>query len=300
VQSRAATVEVVPWAARVVPIIYTAADTLADREFPPDTLRGTARGHASASWAARTPQLDGDLGDWRLVRWFDLAGPRAFVQGAWVHDADLSLRFALQHDGDGLWFGATLRDDQPATTRSPVLERETVTLTIAAASPVVQHYWMGSTRSIRVRIDGVVDAWTFLRNRRREPFDAAALGVQARVQQDSAAGRVVFEVFVPWTVLYPLLPRTDSRALVNVLVDDFDAGVLKRAAWCTTAASPAATQPQWAPLDFRDAPGGAGWLAVTPGPYVETGLEWLVVPPAGHTGGTTLRCSGPAPAFAIR
>lgn len=275
----AARLEVHPWTAGVVPSVYTAADTLAARSFPPDTSTAAGRDVLSASFTARPPLVDGRLDDWRLVRWFDLAGPRAFTQGGWTSDADLSLRFALQHDADGLWFAATLRDDRTAASHTPVLERETVTLSVASESPVVQHYWMGGARSVQVRIDGQVTAWTFMRNRRRETFDAAALGVRARVERDSIAGRADFEVFVPWAVLYPLLPRTDSKPLMNVLVDDFDAGVLKRAVWSTAAGT--AIRARWAALEFRPGVGELPWLAVAPGPYAEDGAEWLVVPPAG-------------------
>jgi len=279
-----------PWVPHLVPAVYSKADTLAAREFPPDTLGAAAREPLFVGWTAHPPQVDGRLDDWRLVRWYDLAGARALVQGGWTSDADLSLRFALQADAAGLWFGATLRDDHLANERTPVQERETITLTVASESPVVQHYWMGSVRSVRVRVDGVVDAWTFMRNRRREMFDATALGVQARVQRDSVAGRAEVELFVPWAVLYPLLPRTDSKPLVNVLVDDFDAGTAKRAAWSTQVDT--TVRPRWAALEWRNGPAETGWLAVAPGPYAEGGLEWLVVPPAGGVPrGIAVRCA---------
>src|SRR5262249_5163460 len=149
-----ASVDVLPWRDDLLPPIFTAADTLARRSFPPDSLTAAERDHAAARFASHAPALDGDLGEWRLVRWDGCAGARSRLAGDWNGDEDASVHFALQWDANGIWFAARLRDDHLSTPTTPVLDREAVLVSFASASPLVERYWSGGSRTIRVRIDG--------------------------------------------------------------------------------------------------------------------------------------------------
>ena len=65
--------------------------------------------------------IDGDLAEWRLERWYDIAGPQARLAGDWHGDADLTVRFAMQWNAGGVSFAAQMHDDSlsaPSALRS--------------------------------------------------------------------------------------------------------------------------------------------------------------------------------------
>jgi dienelactone hydrolase len=276
--------EVQAWDEALLPPTFGAGDSLPPRAYPPDVRDDTGRDALAARRAGRAPVLDGDLGEWRLVRWNDIGGARSRLRGRWDGDADLSLRFALQWDDTGLWLAATLRDDDLAPGDAPHAALEHVTLSLASRSPVVQRWWLAGSRSLRVRADGAVDGWTDLRNRRREAFDAAALGVRAAIRrQDTASGAapaIDLEMCVPWAALYPLIPYVDAQPLCNVLADDVEEGEAETVAWSTQPTRRGELGPRWARLDLAGAAGGDAAVVhvVDSGPCSETLHEWLVVP----------------------
>jgi S-formylglutathione hydrolase FrmB len=310
----AAKLTVVPWNEASLPFWFDAADSLARRAWPLDTPTDSLR-TLSASWTAPAPDVDGQLGEWRLVRWNDLAGAASLVRGRNNGPDDFGLHFALQWSAEGLWFGARLRDDSTAVDPAPLHAMAKVTLAIASRSPLVERYWLGGSRRFRVRTDGTVDAWTDLRNKRAEPFDATALGVRARTHLETATAAGAshtLELFVPWSALYPALPGEPIGLLANVLVDDVDGDTDKLAAWSVFPGR-SAPRPGWTPLDFGAGPAPGTLLASLASFYPELACEWVVVPwrsaglPAGTVevsatgawdlGATRARVDGRGPAF---
>ncbi len=291
------TLDVRPWDESLLPPIYPPGDKFASQVYPPDSLGSANRARAFVHWAERVVAIDGDLAEWRLERWYDIAGPQARLAGDWHGDADLAVRFAMQWNAGGVWFAAQMRDDSLSAPSAPGLERESVTLALASESHVVQRYWMGGSRSLRVRADGRLEAWTLLRNKRREPFDATALGVRAAVRRDpAAAGRLDFELFIPWAALYPAFPRADAKLLCNVMADDFEAGIAKRVAW-SVGAGAKGRLPSWGIFDATGGPGPDTWFTIPQGPYAESLCEWLVVPPTGAAHAHTLSLEFPTGAL---
>ena len=257
-------------------------DSLAVYGYPPDDVADANRDELSVRYATRAPVVDGNLDDWRLVRWNDITGARSRLVGEVATDADLSARFALQWDARGLWFAVTLHDDAPSASDAPLAALERVTLSLASQSPLVQRYWLAGSRSLRVRADGVVDGWTEVRNRSRDSFAAAALGVQAAVRSQAGTGTRTIEMFAPWAVFYPLYPHTPAQPLCNVRIDDVEDLGAESIAWSTRRAG-AATRAQWGRLEWGAAPAGVlpAAAVIASGAHAESVYEVLVIPGGG-------------------
>lgn len=290
-------VELQAWRDDLVPPAFAADDPeQARRTFAPDSLAIGAGDDLSATWLDRFPAIDGRLDDWPpSVRWRDLRGATALVRGTWSGNADVVLEFALAWNADGLLFGARLADDALTDARVAGEDIESVLLSLGTASPVVQRYWRGAERTVRVWVDGRTEAWAAWRNRLPVIVEPARLGIVAGVQTTRVAdgsARIETEVFVPWDFLYPALPHPAAQMLVNVLVEDRDAGQGKLFAWASYVDSgrPAnggrkvrERRRGWAGLEWRgDAPADA-WVVGTPHATVEAGqpIELLVVSARG-------------------
>ena len=300
-------VELRPWRDDLVPPAFAADDPeQARRAFALDSLAVRAADALSATWLGRLPTIDGRLDDWPpSVRWRDLRGASALVRGAWSGNADVVLEFALAWNADGLLFGARLADDALTDARLAGGDIESVLLSIGTASPVVQRYWRGAERTVRVWVDGRTEAWAAWRNRLPLIVEPAPLGIVAGVHTTRAAdgsARIEAELFVPWDFVYPALPHPSAQMLVNVLVEDRDAGQGKLFAWASYVETgrPAGggrkvgeRRRGWAELEWRgDAPEDA-WVVSIQQATVEASqpIELVVV---------SARGAGPEGKLAVR
>jgi dienelactone hydrolase len=290
--------DVADWRQDLLPAIFTQDDSpIAFRSYPPDTLADAGRPELPAAYAAAVPPIDGRLDDWPVVRWRDLRGQRALVRGRWSGPTDAIVRFALMWTRDGLVLGAHVQDDSlsSAAGGSPEDRVDSILLYVGSGSPVVQRYWRGAERSIRVWRDGRSQAWTRLRNRIPVLFEARALGVRAATRPTRGAGGsrgVDFELFVPWDVLFPALPHPQSNLLVNVLYEDVDGNAEKLFAWATRPGNGTIVQ-TWARLLCRPGPPDGTWLASLASRHVEPGqpVEWSVMRWGGDAA-TTVEVAG--------
>lgn len=287
-------VEVVPWSDSVLPPSFSPDDDPRSlRGLPPDSLDEASRPRLPVAYAETEPAIDGDLTDWPIVRWYDLRGARTLVRGIWTGTADAALDFALLWTPKGLVLGARLVDDSlDVEVGSTAAEQrvESVLLYVGSSSPVVQRYWRSAERAFRVWADGRLEAWTRLQNRRPVLFDPTLLGVHgaARATRQAApAGAVAFELFVPWDAIFPALPHDEAALLLNVLVEDVDAGKDKLFAWATRPA-PAATGSAtlahtWARMVPEGAPATDTWIVSLGTHHLEAGIpcEWSLL----HLGG---------------
>jgi dienelactone hydrolase len=287
-------IEVLPWRADLAPAFFAgspADQTL--RAFPPDTLAPASRPTLQATFAAQPPRLDGAFDDWPDVRWRELRGGGAVVRGKWTGPEDAVLRFALLWTEKGLVLGARLQDDVldatgPSDTRAAVASPagvESVLLYVGSESPVVQRYWRGAEQAVRLFADGRIEAWTRLRNNRPVLFDARLLGAGGRVElgpRKGRAGSADFEFLVPWDLLFPALPHDQAALLVDVLLEDYDAGTGKLFSWVTRPDS-TGLHPGWARLVCAGGPPAGRWIASLASPYIEPGqpVEWSLLRWAG-------------------
>ncbi|MFQ5600366.1 MAG: prolyl oligopeptidase family serine peptidase, partial [Candidatus Krumholzibacteriia bacterium] len=278
--------EIHTWRADLLPAQLAGDEPkLADRTFPLDSLPDDARPLLRVPFVARPPRIDGRMDDWPLVRRHDVRGRSTVVRGTWSGLQDAVLEFALLWTEDGLVLGAQLVDDSLQVEPGRVHEErvESVLLAVGSTSPLVQRYWRGAERTVRVWVDGSVQAWTRLRNRRPVLFDARALGARAAASVRRAAagpgGRVEFELFVPWDLLFPALPHDRAGLLVNVLVEDVDAAGDKLFAWSVRPENGKLVQ-AWAKLHFLGGPVAGTWLVSQATSHPEPGhpLEWSATP----------------------
>lgn len=264
--------EIQPWADSLRTPVYAAADS---KSVQPMALGILAPGRPVVSAQARRQALrvDGDLSDWRFVRWMEVNGAPASQGGLWNGPGDVHLRWSLTWTADGLYCGARILDDDVALGIRPIQEQESFVLALGSDSPFVQNYWIGPSRRFRIRRGGRVEAWTDLRGRRSETFDAAALGVEAAVRSSPTAsgGTTEFEVFVPWDAVFPYLPGSGSLGC-NAFVEDFDSGTTKQ----LVAVRDSRNAATWARIDFSgDLPPGT-WIVAQGARVPEDTCEWVV------------------------
>ena len=303
-------IEVLPWRADLVPAFLAGSppDQLL-RAFPPDTLAPPGRPTLQATFAAQQPRLDGVFDDWPDVRWRDLRGGGGVVRGKWTGPEDAVLRFALLWTEKGLVLGAHLQDDRleagrPADARRPAAapgQVESVLLYVGSDSPVVQRYWRGAEQAVRLFADGRIEAWTRLRNDRPVLFDPRRVGAGGRAvlgAREGEAGSADFELFVPWDLLFPALPHEQAALLVDVLLEDFDAGANKLFSWVTRPDSTGLHQ-AWARLVCSGGPPAGTWMTSLASPYVEAEqpIEWSLLrwsgAPEALSASVEVRAAGP-------
>jgi dienelactone hydrolase len=278
--------EVLPWNANLAPPVYGPGDSTHLRTWAPDTLGASNRDRIDVALLAAPAHIDGRLDDWRLVRWYDLAGQATLFRGPWSGPADFAVHFAVGWTQDGIFFGAELHDDAPAPAAGPYHPVERVTLALASNDPVVQRYWMGGSRRFRVTRDGRAEAWTDLRNHRPEPFDPEEIGVQAAATAHDSTDRpgpTTFELFVPWSALFPMLPGHDGDILLNVILEDEDGEVSKAAAWSTRFAGEKLA-PAWAAAQFIGGVREPPWIVAASTRTPEPWCEWVVAATRPRTG----------------
>jgi dienelactone hydrolase len=303
-------IEVVPWRADLVPAFLAGSPPdQALRAFPPDTLAPASRPTLQATFAAQLPRLDGAFDDWPDVRWRDLRGGGGVVRGKWTGPEDAVLRFALLWTEKGLVLGARLQDDvldagRAPDARSPAAaprQVESVLLYVGSDSPVVQRYWRGAEQAVRLFADGRIEAWTRLRNDRPVLFDPRFLGAGGRAvlgARQGQAGSADFELFVPWDLLFPALPHEQAALLVDVLLEDFDAGANKLFSWATRPDSTGLHQ-AWARLVCAGGPPAGTWMTSLASPHVEAGqpVEWSLLrwnsSPEARSAAVEVRAAGP-------
>ena len=282
------------WNDSLLPPSFSPADEpMALRGFPPDSLDDAKRPKLQATWAGTAPALDGRVGDWPVVRWHELRGGTTLLRGQWNGGSDAALDFALLWTAQGLVLGATLRDDTLVVGRENAPRVESVLLYLSSSSTLVQRYWAGSERAVRLCADGQLEAWTRWHNRRVALFDPQVLGTRgaARVQRDAGSGgKVAFELFVPWDLLFPALPHDEAALLVNVLVEDVDGGSEKLFAWVTRPGMVTVSKPgkvdtrkpglvsAWARLQTGGGPAAGTWISSIGTRHWESGFpfEWSV------------------------
>ena len=106
--------QVHPWSAELAPPVYQPADSIPGRRYPPDTLGVRAHVPLDAGFTATPPVIDGQLDDWRFVRWYDLTGASTVFRGAWGGPWDFGVRFAVAWSAQGVYLGGRLADDDPS------------------------------------------------------------------------------------------------------------------------------------------------------------------------------------------
>ena len=256
------------WSDSLSPVVF--APNEIQRSFAPDSIAPADRPELAIPFAPREPTVDGDLADWRFMRWNDLAGARAITRGAWSGPDDIGLRYSINWTTQGIAVAAQVRDDQAAESPAAVF------FAFASDAPFVQRSWMGPSRRVRVRADGVVEAWTDLRGKRPEPFDATALGVQAAVRRDASGAGFTVECLVPWDALHPVLPHVEARLALNLGVEDSDPGSaeVKHATVVVRGQPP---RPAWARCVWEGGPAAGSWLTSQATPTIEGTAEWSVL-----------------------
>ena len=267
-----------PWTADLAPPVYGPADSIPARRYPPDTLGVHARVPLDASFTATPPAIDGRIDDWRFVRWYDLTGASTVFRGAWSGPRDFGLRFALTWDEHGVYLGGRLADDVASRADAPQQSTDRVTLALASSDPAVQRYWMGPSRRFRLGRHGRLEGWSDLRGRRPEPFDAAALGVRAACSPatSDSAGPLEFEIFVPWTALFPLLPGTETATFVNIVFEDADTAGEKAVAWATLREA-SASRSAWTRLVWGGGATAPDWIVAAATRAPDPWCEWVIV-----------------------
>ncbi len=278
--------EVKAWDSNLLPPPFLATDDPRTfRGFPLDSLPDAGRPKLQASFAADLPVIDGRVADWPVVRWHDLRGASTRVRGTLHAAGDAALDFALLWTTQGLVLGARLHDDSLTTGSSDPRRIESVLLYVGTSSSVVQRYWRGGERALRIWADGRLEAWTRMHNRRVVLFDSQALGARgaATVQQrPGPSGSVEFELLVPWGVLFPALPHDEASLLVNVLIEDVDPHSEKLLAWMTrpgTVDRKSGWVAGWARLLYGDGPPAGTWIASLGSRHIEPGVpcEWSLL-----------------------
>lgn len=263
--------EVETWADSLRPPVHVAADSTSLRRYPLEIPEQGKDGEASAQFVVRPPVVDGDLSDWRFVRWTEVLGAVP-DRGSGSERAARSLRWALAWSAGGLYGAALVRDGRIGDRAAGYRDQESFILALAADSPYVQSTWLGPSRRFRVRSGGRVEAWTDLRGRRPEFFDAAAVGARAaaRAIRSSGGNSTEYEIFLPWDAIFPFVPGCGDLGY-NAFAEDRDGDDMRLA-----AVVGARSQAAWGRLRFGGDPPAGTWI-VSQGALVPEGTcEWIV------------------------
>jgi len=169
-------------------------------------------------------KVDGKLGDWKKAAWIELKD-RKYVGGGpgWDGPEDLSARFAVAFDTQGLYFAAEVTDDKFFSKHAGEALWRNDSIQIAV-DPMLDRsagvYQPDDVELGFALVNGKPQAWRWVGETAGGP--GSVQGATIVIRRDEDAHKTIYEVYIPQKAMRPLDLGVMTRCGFDMIVNDND------------------------------------------------------------------------------